>query len=179
MFMEVFLHYDPDCELQCGLLRAAPAVDISANNNDINCCNCLTADLQCKSIQQKSELEKIRETSHARSSAYIITRGKKIFGPKRGEIRGEWRKLHIEELSNMYSSSNIVRLFKSRRMGWTGHVASMVERRGAYKILVGKPEERRPLGRPKQRWEYNIKMDLQKVGCGGMDWIDLAQYRDR
>jgi len=70
-------------------------------------------------------------------------------------------------------------MIKSRRMRWAGHVARMGERRGVYRILVGKPEEKRPLGRPRRRWEDNIQMDLQEVGCGGMDWIELAQDRNR
>ena len=91
----------------------------------------------------------------------------------------EWRKLHSEELNYLYSSPNIVRVIKSRRMRWAGHVARMVEGRGVYRVLMGKREGRRPLGRPRHRWENNIKMDLQEVGCGVMDWIELAQDRDR
>jgi hypothetical protein len=102
-----------------------------------------------------------------------------IFGPKRDEVTGEWRRLHNEELNDLYSSLNIIRVIKSRRMRWTGHVARMGEGRGAYRILVGKPEGRRPLGRPRRRWEDNINMDLQEVGRGGMDWVDMAQDRDR
>ena len=102
-----------------------------------------------------------------------------IFGPKRDEVTGEWRKLHNEELNDLYCSPNIVRVIKSRRMRWAGHVARMGERRGVYRVLVGKPEGKRPLGRPRRRWEDNIKIDLQEVGCGGMDWIELAQDRDR
>jgi len=79
----------------------------------------------------------------------------------------------------MYCSHNIVRVIKSRRMRWAGHVARMGEKRGVYRVLVGKPEGKRPLGRPKRRWEDNIKMDLQQVGCGGVDWIQLAQDRKR
>ena len=101
-----------------------------------------------------------------------------IFGPKRDQVTGEWRKLHNEELNDLYCSPNIVRAIKSRRMRWAGHVARMGEGRGVYRVLVGKPEGRRPLGRPRRRWEDNIKMDLQEVGCGGMDWIELAQDRD-
>jgi len=74
---------------------------------------------------------------------------------------------------------NIVRVIKSRRMRWAGHVACMGERRGVYRVLVGKSEGNRPLGRPRHRWEDNIKMDLQEVGCGDMDWIELDQDRDR
>jgi len=103
----------------------------------------------------------------------------RIFGPKSDEVTGEWRKLHNEELSDLYCSPNIVRVIKSRRMRWAGHVARMGERRGVYRVLVGKPEGKRPLGRPRRRWEDNIKMDLKEIGCGGMDWIELAQDRDR
>jgi len=87
--------------------------------------------------------------------------------------------LHNEELNDLYCSPNIVRVIKSRRMRWAGHVARMGEERGVYKLLVGKPEGRRPLGRPRRRLVDNIRMDLQEVGCGYMDWIGLAQGRDR
>ena len=103
----------------------------------------------------------------------------RIFGPKRDGVTGEWRKLHNEELNDLYSPPNTVRLIKLRRMRWAGHVARMEEGRGVHKVLVGKPEGRRSLGRPRRRWEDNIKMDLQEVGCGGMDWIEVAQDRDR
>jgi hypothetical protein len=101
----------------------------------------------------------------------------KSSGPKRDEITGEWRKLHNEELNDLYSLPTIVRVIKSRRMRWTGHVAWMVEGRGMYRFLVGKPEGKRPQGRPRHRWEDNIKMDLQEVGCGVMGWIELAGGR--
>jgi hypothetical protein len=91
---------------------------------------------------------------------------RRIFGPRRDEVTGEWRKLHNEELIVLYSSPNIVRVIKSRRMRWAGHVARMGEERGAYRLLVGKPEGKRPLGRPRRRWVDNIRMDLQEVGCG-------------
>ena len=104
---------------------------------------------------------------------------RRIFGPRRDKVTGEWRKLHKEELNDLYSSPNIVRMIKSRRMSWVGHVAHMGERRVIYRVLVGKPEGKRPLGRPRLRWEDNIMMDLQEVGFGGMDWIKLAQDRDR
>jgi len=104
---------------------------------------------------------------------------RRIFGLKRGEVPGEWRELHNEELNYLYYSLSIVRVIKSRRMKSTGHVARMEERRGVYRVLVGKPERKRPLERPRLRWEDNIKMDLQEVGCGVLDWNDLAQDRDR
>jgi len=85
---------------------------------------------------------------------------RRIFGPKRDEVTGVWRKLHNEELNDLYSSPNIVRVIKSIRMRWAEHVARMGERRGVYRVLVGKPERNRPVGRPRQRWEDNIKMDF-------------------
>jgi hypothetical protein len=103
----------------------------------------------------------------------------RIFGPKRDEVTTEWRRLCNEELNDLYSSPSIGRVIKSRRMRLTGHVARMGERKGVYKVLVGKHEGKRPLGRPRRRWEDNIRMDLQEMGCGGMDWIELAQDRDR
>ena len=104
---------------------------------------------------------------------------RRIFGSKRNEVTEEWRKLHNEELNNLYTSPNIVRVIKSRRMRWAGHVAHIRERRGIYRVSVGKLEGNRPLGRPRHKWEDDIKMDLQEVGCGGMDWIELAQDKDR
>jgi len=104
---------------------------------------------------------------------------RRVFGSKRDEVTGKWRKLHNEELNDVYCSPNIVRMIKSRRMRWVGHVARMGDRRVVYRVLVGKPERRRPLGRTRLRWEDDVKMDLQEVGCGDMDWIDLAQDRDR
>ena len=101
-----------------------------------------------------------------------------IFEPKRDEVTGEWRKLHNGELKDLYCSPNIVRVIKLIRMRWVGHVARMGEGRGVYKVLVGKPEGKRPLWRPRRRWEDNIKMDLREVGCGGMDCIELAQDGD-
>ena len=103
---------------------------------------------------------------------------RRIFAPKRDEVTGEWRKLHNEELNDLYCSQNIFRVIKSIRMRWAGHVARMGDSRGVCRVLVGKPEGKRPLGRPRCRWEDNIKMDLEEVGCGGMDWIELAQDRD-
>jgi len=101
------------------------------------------------------------------------------FGPRSDEVTGEWRRLHNEELNDLYSSPNIVRVIKLKRMRWAGHVGCMGEERGVYRILVGKPEGRRPLGRPRRRWVDNIRMDIQEVGRGYMDWIGLAQDRDR
>ena len=102
-----------------------------------------------------------------------------IFGPSRGAVTKKWRKLHIEELNDTYQSSSMVRVIKSRRMRWAGHEARMGERRGVYRVLMGKPEGKRPLGIPRRRWEDNIKMDLEEVGCGVVDWIELAKDRDR
>jgi len=104
---------------------------------------------------------------------------KSTFGPRRDDVTGEWRRLHNEELNDLYSSPNIVRMIKSTRMRWTGHVARIGEERGMYRVLVGKLEGKRPLGRPRRRWVDSIRMDLQEVGCGYMDWIGLAQGRDR
>ena len=98
---------------------------------------------------------------------------RRVFGPKRDKVTGEWTKLHNEEFSDLYSLTNIVRVVKSRRMRWAGHVARMGQGRGVYRILMGKPEGKRPLGRPRRRWEDNIKMDLQEVGgvvATGRSW---------
>ena len=103
----------------------------------------------------------------------------RTFGPKRVEVTREWRKLHYDELNDMYVSASVIRVIKLRRMRWAGHVARMRERRGVYRVLVGKPEEKSPLGRPRRRWENYIKTDLQEVGCGGVDWNELDQGRDR
>jgi len=102
-----------------------------------------------------------------------------VFGPKTNKITGEWKKLHNEELSDLYSLPNIVRVVKSRRMRWAGHVARMGQGRGVYRVLVGKPEGKRPLGRLRRRWGDNIKMDLQEMGGGCWGCMELAQDRDR
>jgi hypothetical protein len=99
---------------------------------------------------------------------------RKIFGSKRVDVTGEWRKLLNEELSDMCSSPNIIRVIKSRRMRWVGHVARMGERRGVYRILVVKPEGKRSLRRRRRRWEDNIKRDFQDVGCGA--WTGLIWF---
>ena len=104
---------------------------------------------------------------------------RRIFGPRRIEVTGEWKKLHNEELNDLYSSPNTFRWIKSRRIKWPAHVARMEERRGLYSVLVEKREGKRRLGKPRHRWEYNIKMELQEVGCGVTDWIELAEDRDR
>jgi hypothetical protein len=104
---------------------------------------------------------------------------RRIFGPKRDEVTGGWRKLHNEELHGFYSSHSIIRVIKARRMRWVGHVARMAEVRGAYIILVGRPEGGRPLGRPRHRWEDNTELVLREIGFGDVDWINLAEDRDR
>jgi hypothetical protein len=103
----------------------------------------------------------------------------RIYGPKRDEVTGVWRKLHYEELHDLSSSHTIERVMKSKTIRWVGHVARMGDGRGVYRVLVGKPEGKRPMNRPRHRWEDNIKMVLQEVRCGVMDWIELAQDRDR
>jgi hypothetical protein len=94
-------------------------------------------------------------------------------------VTGEWRKLHKEELRDLYSSPSIIRIIKSRRMRWAGHIVRMGEKNNAYRLYVGKPEGKRPLGRPRLRWVDNIRMDLGEVGWGDVDWICLAQDRNR
>ena len=103
---------------------------------------------------------------------------RRIFGLKRDEVRGEWRKPHNEELNDLYCSPNIVQVIE-QRMRWVVHAPHMREDRGVYRVLVWKPERNIPLGRHRHSWKDNIKMDIQEVGCGCMDWIDLAQDRDR
>jgi hypothetical protein len=110
----------------------------------------------------------------------IVTENlRRIFGPRKDEVTGEWRRLHNEELNDLYSSPNNVWVIKSRRLRWAGHVARMGEEKGMYRVLVWKPEGRRPMGRPRRIWVDNIRTDLEGVGCGYMDWIGLAQDRDR
>jgi hypothetical protein len=102
----------------------------------------------------------------------------RIFGPKRDEVMEEWRKFHSGELHNLYSSPDIIRQIKSRRMRWAGHVARMGEGRNVYRVLVGKREGKRPLVRPRRRWKDGIKWILGRL-VGGVEWIQLAQDRDR
>jgi hypothetical protein len=104
---------------------------------------------------------------------------RRIFGPERGEVTGRLQKLRNNELHNLHSSPDIIRVIKSRRKRWAGHVAHMRAIINAYKILVGKPEKKRPLGRPRRGKEDNIKMKPREVGMENVDWINLAQERDR
>jgi hypothetical protein len=119
----------------------------------------------------------LREERRLRVFENMVLR--RVFGPKRDEMIGEWRKLHNKELNDLYSLPNIVWVVKSRRMRWAGHVTRMGEDRGVHRVLVGKPEGKRPLGRPRRRWEDHIMMDLQEVGGCRWDWMELAQDRDR
>jgi hypothetical protein len=119
----------------------------------------------------------LREENRLRVFENRVLRG--IFGPKRDEVTGEWRKLHNKELHNFYSSPDIIRQVKSRRMRWAGHVARMGEERKVYRVLMGKPEGKRPLGRPRRRWKDGIRMDLRETGLGGVDLIRLSQDRER
>jgi hypothetical protein len=104
---------------------------------------------------------------------------RRIIGPRWDQVTGDWRKLHNEEFHNLYSSPNIIRTIKSRRMRWAGHVARWGETRNVYMILVGKPEGKRQLGRPRRRLVDNIKINLGEIGWDDTDWIDLAQDRDQ
>jgi hypothetical protein len=118
--------------------------------------------------------------SWVRGERFIRIEGRvlrRIFGPKRDGVTGGWRKLHNEELHNLYTSPSIFRIIKSRRMRWAGHVARMGEKRNVYRLLVGKPEGKKPLERPRRRWIDNIKMDLLEIGLSVVDWIVLAQDR--
>jgi hypothetical protein len=118
----------------------------------------------------------LREEHKLRVSESRVLR--RIFGPKRDGVTRGWRKLHNEELHNLYSLPSIIRIIKSRWM-WAGHVAQMEEKRNVYRLLVGKPEGKRPLGRPRRRWIDNIKMDSLGIGLSVVDWIGLAQDRYR
>jgi hypothetical protein len=118
----------------------------------------------------------LREEHRLRFENEVLRR---IFKPKRDEVTGGWRKLHNKEPHGLYSSPGIIRVIKAKRMRWAGHVVRMGEVRGAYNILVGKPEGRRPQGKPRRGWEDNITMDLGEIGFGDVDRIHLAQDRDR
>jgi hypothetical protein len=119
----------------------------------------------------------VREEHKLRVSENKVLR--RTFGPKRDRVTGGWRKLHNKELHNLYSSRSIIRIIKSRRMRWGEHVARLGEKRNVYRLLVGKPEGKRPLGRPRRRWIDNIKMDLLEIRLNVVDWICLAQDRYR
>jgi len=167
--------------------------EIKSRLNSGNACHHLVQNILSSSLQSKNFKIKInslpvvlygcetwsptlREERRLRVFENRVLR--RIFGPKRDEVI-EWRKLHNEEPNDLYAFPNIVRVIKSRRKRWVWHVPRMGERRDVYRVLVGKPKEKRPLGRPRCRRKDNIKMDLKEVGCEGMDWIDVAQDRDR
>ena len=147
--------------------------------------NLFTADIVDTGLFHFKRLRKISETwsltlreeRKLRVFENMVLR--RIFGSRRDEVTGEWKRLHNEELNDLYPSPNIVRVIKSRRMRWAEHVARMGEERGVYRVLVGNSEGKRPLWTPRRRWVDNIKMDLQEVGCGHMDWIRLDQDRNR
>jgi hypothetical protein len=126
--------------------------------------------LKCLSVENLTLREEHRQR---------VFEDRRIFGPKRDKVTGEWRKLHNEELHILFSSPHIIRQIKSRRMRWAGHIARMGEERNMYRALMGKPEGKRPPGRPRRRWEDGIRMDLSEIGWGSVDWIQLAQDRDR
>jgi hypothetical protein len=119
----------------------------------------------------------LREEHRMRAFENRVLR--RILGPKRDEVTGKWRKLHNDKLHNLYSSPNIIRQIKTRRMKWAGHVTRMGKERKVYKVLAGKSEGKRSLGRPRRRWEDGIRMDLREIGWGCVDWIRLAQDRDQ
>jgi hypothetical protein len=119
----------------------------------------------------------LRKEYRLRMSENRVLRRK--FGSKRDDVTGKWGKLRNEDLNSLYSSPKIIRVIKSRRTKLAGHVARMGEKRGTYRVLLGKPERKSPLERHRLRWKCNIKMDLQEAGCGDMDWIDLDQDRER
>jgi hypothetical protein len=119
----------------------------------------------------------LREEHRLRAFENSVLR--RIFGPRKDDVAGEWRKLHNEELRDLYSSPNIIKIIKSRRTRWVGHVVRMGEKRNAYRLLMGKPEGKRPLGRPRRRWVDNIRMDLSGVGRDDVDSIGLAKDRNR
>jgi len=104
---------------------------------------------------------------------------RRIFGPDRKEVTGEWRKLRNEELNDLHCSSNIICVINSRRVRWAGHVARIGERKSVYRVLMGKHEGKMPHGRPRRRWKDNIKMALQEMGWVGLDWTELVQDSDR
>ena len=142
---------------------------------------CKTERLREVMERRKTRLEPFKDISQCNTSGTFVhffsaIMLRRIFGPRSDEVTGEWRRLHNEELNDLYSSPNIVRVIKSRRMRWAGHVARTGEERGAYRVLVGKPEGKRLLGRPRRRWVDNIGIDLQEVECGYV-WTGLGWHR--
>jgi hypothetical protein len=124
----------------------------------------------------------VKRCLHIKGRAWTLSENRvltRTFGPKRNEDTEEWRKLHNEELHIFYSSPNIIRHIKSKRMRWVGLVAPMGEEKNVYKVFMGKPEGKSPLERPRTRWEDGIRMDLREFGWGSVEWIQLAQDRDR
>jgi len=140
----------------------------ACNGNDLPLPG-ITLPIVCKVQEVVSHAEASKKAERVRK--YVL---RKIFGVQKKEVIGGSRHQHDVERNDLYPSPNAIRVMKPRRMRWEGHVAQMRERRGVYWALVGKPERKRPFGRPRCRWEDNIKMDLQEVGCGGMDWIELV-----
>ncbi|KAJ4446906.1 hypothetical protein ANN_13607 [Periplaneta americana] len=142
-------------------------------------------DVETVDLKMQSHICQTVEVHHLAAATICLLRVfenkvlRKVFEAKRDEVTGEWRKLHNAELHALYSSPDIIRNIKFRRLKWAGHVARMGESRNAYRVLVGGPEGKRPLGRPRRRWEDNIKMDLREVGYDDREWINLAQDRDQ
>ncbi|KAJ4444125.1 hypothetical protein ANN_05914 [Periplaneta americana] len=133
-------------------------------------------DQECEIDRQNKKRSCVKKSGLRKNGAETDQEEKKELAGD--EVTGEWRKLHNAELHALYPSPDIIRNIKSRRLRWAGHVARMGEFRNAYRVLVGRPEGKRPLGRPRRRWEDNIKMDLREVGYDGRNWINLAQDRD-
>jgi hypothetical protein len=123
------------------------------------------------------EERKLRVRFEALTAVFENRLLRRIYGPKRDGVIGGWRKLRNEELHDLCFSQSIIRIIKSRRMRWAGHVARMGEKRNVYRLLVGKSEGKRPLGRPRRRWMNNIKMDLLEIGWGDLDWFGVGQDR--
>ncbi|KAJ4427890.1 hypothetical protein ANN_23898 [Periplaneta americana] len=132
-----------------------------------------------RAIVKEDEYEEVRWDEQHRLRVFENKALRNIFGAKRDEVTGELRKLHNTELHALYFSPDIIRNIKSRRLRWAGHVARMGEYKNAYRVLVGRPEGKRPLGKLRSRWEDNIKMDLREVGYDDREWINLAQDRDQ
>ncbi|KAJ4437004.1 hypothetical protein ANN_17136 [Periplaneta americana] len=182
---------DPDMigfELVTGFVYSAPSDLLDSLPGTLMLTDCLEAcqgNDSCQSVNYETGLcvlfssnaDSYPEEERLRVFENKVLR--KIFGAKRDEVTGEWRKLHKTELHALYSSPDIIRDIKSRRLRWAGHLTCMGESRNAYRVLIWRPEEKRSLGRPRRRWEDNIKMDLREVGYDDRLWINLAQNRDR